>query len=92
MLCGDETHGPLVWKLKTKLNCCQQRENRNQADYKPTEEQDFQRAKAHLTRIFEGGFKDVGQSTVCLERKNGDVEQRYGAIFKARARTRAGES
>lgn len=39
------------------------------------EEQEFQRAKAHLTWVFEADLKDIGQSTVCLEGKSRDVEE-----------------
>ena len=52
------------------------------------EEQEFQRAKAHLTWVFEADLKDTGQSTVCLEGKSGDVEEQCGTMvlcFQARA-------
>ena len=57
--------------------------NQSQADYKPSEEQELQRAKAHLMWIFEGGLKDAEQSTVCLEGKRGDVGQWCGVMVPA---------
>lgn len=47
------------------------------------EEQEFQRAKAHLTWVFEGGLKDIGESTVCLEGKSRDVEENVVQCFHA---------
>ena len=57
------------------------------------EEQEFQRAKAHLTWVFEGSLKDIGENTACLEGKSRDVEEQCGAMVSCfQARARAGES